>query len=283
MSTRQVAPEKIQEVEELKDLISQYKVVAVSSLQKVRAAQLQELRKKLENSAHIRVTKNTIIKRAVAQCKDKPEIKKLEKHLSGSNIFLFTNISPFKLAILLEKSKVKTTARAGDIASEDVVVPAGNTGFPPGPVISQLTAVGLPTRIQSGSVWITRDTKTTKKGETIDASLAVILSKLGIKPVEAGLSMKAAYDDGIIISEEQLQIDLEGLQKTLKEANAQAFNLSLSAAYPLPENISFLLQKAHNEAHNLALTANIPTPETITDLIRKAQAQTLSLMNKIPN
>lgn len=283
MSTRQVAPEKIQEVEELKGLINQYKVVGVASLQKVRAAQLQELRKKLEDSAHIRVTKNTIIKRAIAECKDKPELKKLEEHLSGPNIFLLTNLSPFKLAILLEKSKVKTTARAGDIASEDVIVPAGNTGFPPGPVISQLTAVGLPTRIQSGSVWITRDTKTTKKGETIDASLAGILSKLGIKPVEAGLSMKAAYDDGLIIPEEQLQIDLQGLQKSLEEANAQAFNLSLTAAYPMPENISFLLQKARNEAHNLALTANIPTPETITDLIRKAQAETLSLMSRIPN
>ena len=283
MSTRQVAPEKIQEVEELKGLINQYKVVGVASLQKVRAAQLQELRKKLEDSAHIRVTKNTIMKRAIAQCKDKPELKKLEEHLSGPNIFLLTNLSPFKLAILLEKSKVKTTARAGDIASEDVIVPAGNTGFPPGPVISQLTAVGLPTRIQSGSVWITRDTKTTKKGETIGASLAGVLSKLGIKPVEAGLSMKAAYDDGLIIPEEQLQIDLQGLQKSLEEANAQAFNLSLTAAYPMPENISFLLQKARNEAHNLALTANIPTPETITDLIRKAQAETLSLMSRIPN
>ncbi len=278
-----MAPEKIQEVEELKDLIDQYKVVGVASLQKVRAAQLQELKKKLENSAHIRVTKNTIIKRAVAQCEAKPELKKLEEHLSGPNIFLFTNLNPFKLAILLEKSKVKTTARAGDIASEDVVVPTGNTGFPPGPVISQLTAVGLPTRIQSGSVWIISDTKVTKKGEAIDARLAGILSKLGIKPVEAGLSMKVAYDDGLIISEEQLQIDLKELQKSLEEANAQAFNLSLSAAYPLPENIRFLLQKARDEAHNLALTANIPAPETISDLIRKAQAEALSLSRKVSN
>jgi large subunit ribosomal protein L10 len=281
LSTSQVAPEKVQEVEELKDLINKYKVVCVASLKKVRAAQLQELRKKLENSAHIRVTKNNMMKRAIAQCADKPELKRLEEHLSGSNIFLFTNFNPFKLSMLLEKSKVKTTARSGDIASEDVVVPAGNTGMPPGPVISQLTAVGLPTRIQSGSVWITRDTKTTKKGETINARLAVILSKLGIKPVEAGLSMKTAYDDGLIISEEQLQIDLEELQKSIGEANTQAFNLSISATFPMPENISFLIQKAHKEANNLALNASIPTPETISDLLRKAQAATLSLMNRV--
>jgi large subunit ribosomal protein L10 len=283
MSTHQVSSEKIQEVEELKSLIKQYKIVSMASLQKVRATQLQELKKKLGNSAHIRVTKNTIMKRVIAQCEERSELKKLEEQLSGPTIFIFTNLNPFKLAILLDKSKVKTSARAGDIASEDVIIPAGNTGMPPGPVISQLTAIGLPTRIQSGSVWINADTKVLKKGDTIDTKFAGMLSKLGIKPVETGLSLKAAYDDGLIISEEQLHIDLGGLKKSLGEASAQAFNLSLSAVYPVAENIRLLLQKAHNEAHNLAITANILTPETITDLLRKAQAETLSLMSKIPN
>lgn len=283
MSTHQVSSEKIQEVEELKSLIKQYKIISMASLQKVRATQLQELKKKLGNSAHIRVTKNTIMKRVIAQCEDRAELKKLEEQLSGPTIFIFTNLNPFKLAMLLDKSKVKTSARAGDIASEDVVIPAGNTGMPPGPVISQLTAIGLPTRIQSGSVWISKDTKVLKKGDTIDSKFAGMLSKLGIKPVETGLSLKAAYDGGLMISEEQLHIDLDGLKKSLGEANAQAFNLSLSAVYPIAENIRFLLQKARNEAHNLAITANIPTPETITDLLRKAQAETLSLMSKIPN
>lgn len=283
MSTHQVSSEKIQEVEELKSLIKQYKIISMASLQKVRATQLQELKKKLGNSAHIRVTKNTIMKRVIAQCEDRAELKKLEEQLSGPTIFIFTNLNPFKLAMLLDKSKVKTSARAGDIASEDVVIPAGNTGMPPGPVISQLTAIGLPTRIQSGSVWISKDTKVLKKGDTIDSKFAGMLSKLGIKPVETGLSLKAAYDGGLMISEEQLHIDLDGLKKSLGEANVQAFNLSLSAVYPIAENIRFLLQKARNEAHNLAITANIPTPETITDLLRKAQAETLSLMSKIPN
>lgn len=278
---RQVLTEKAEEVEELKDLMLRHKVVGAASLEKVRAAQLQELRRKLENSAHLRVVKNTIMKRAIAQCKQKPELKKFEEHLSGPNIFLFTDLNPFKLALLLQKSKVKTTARAGDIAANDVVVSAGNTGLPPGPIISQLSAAGLPTRIESGSVWITRDTVAVKKDEVIDARLAGVLSKLGVKSVEVGLTMKLAYDDGNIITGDRMQIDLEETRRNIEEAHGSALNLSLNSAYPTPENIALLIQTVHHRARMLALNASIPAPDTIVDLIRKAHANMLILNTKI--
>ncbi|MDH5532168.1 MAG: 50S ribosomal protein L10, partial [Candidatus Bathyarchaeota archaeon] len=157
MTLRRAALEKAEEVKEIENFIQQHKVLGVANLQKVRAAQLQELRRKLEDNAHLRVIKNTIMRRAIAQCKDKQGLEALEEHLTGSNIFLFTDLNPFKLVLLLQKSRVKTTAKAGDSAAHDVIVSAGNTGLPPGPIISQLAAVGLPTRIEAGSVWITRD------------------------------------------------------------------------------------------------------------------------------
>jgi len=281
MSLRQTMLVKAEEVEEIKNLIQQYKAVGIASLQKVRAAQLQELRRKLEKSANLRVVKNTIVKKAIAECKEKHKIENLEEHLSGSNIFLFTNLNPFKLALLLEKSRVKTTAKAGDIAAFDVIVPAGNTGLPPGPIISQFTAAGLPTRIEAGSVWVSRDTPVAKKGDVISARLASVLSKLGIKPVDAGLTIKAVYDEGVIITEEQLHLDLGEFRRSVEEAHTYAFNLSLKAAYPIPENIAFLLQTAHGEAYRLALNAGIPNRDTIAYLLRKAHAEMLSLSSRL--
>jgi len=281
MSLRQTLLVKAEEVEEIKSLVQQYKAVGIASLQKVRAAQLQELRRKLEKGAHLRVVKNNVIKRAIAECKEKPGIENLEEHLGGSNIFLFTNLNPFKLAFLLEKSRVKTTAKAGDVAAFDVIVPAGNTGLSPGPIISQFTTVGLPTRIEAGSVWVSRDTLVAKKGEVITARLASVLSKLGIKPVDIGLTMKVVYDEGLILTEEQLRLDLDEFRRSVEEAHAYAFNLSLKAVYPLPENIAFLLQTAHHEAYRLALSAGIPTRDTIADLIRKAHTEMLSLSSRL--
>jgi large subunit ribosomal protein L10 len=274
--------EKTGEVEQITQLVSQHSVIGIASLEKVRASQLQAFKKNLAGKVYMRVIKNTLMRRALENCKDKPELTKLNDYLNGSNIYLLTSLNPFELALNLEKGKVKTTAKSGDIAAFDVVVPAGNTGQPPGPVISQLNAAGLPTRIESGSVWVTKDTLVVRKGEKIEERLASVLSKLGIKPVESGLALTVVYDDGLLITQEQLRIDVEATKKTIEGAYGEAFALSLAVAYPMPDNMTVLLQVAHREAYALSIGAEIPTRETIGDLLRKAHAEMLSLSSRLP-
>jgi large subunit ribosomal protein L10 len=276
MPSKQVLEEKTGEVDEIIELLKEYKSIGVASLQKVRAAQLQELKKNLADKVYMRVLKNTLTKFAI-EGTGETELKKLEQYLEGSNLFLFTNLNPFKLALLLERGKVKTTAKSGDVAAFDVVIPAGNTGQPPGPIISQLNAVGLPTRIESGSVWVSKDTLVVRKGEVISERLAAVLSKLGVKAVEAGLSMKAVFDEGLMISGDQLKLDVEGTRKSLEQSRGEAFALSLSIAYPTSENIAMLLQTAQQKAFALSLNAAMPTKETMAELLRKAQSEMLSL------
>jgi large subunit ribosomal protein L10 len=282
MPSQQVLEEKIGEVDEITKLINQHKIVGIASLQKVRAPQLQAFKKNLAGTVLMRVIKNKLMKMAIENCKDKPDLKKLEEHLEGSNVYLFTDLNPFNLALTLERGKVKTTAKSGDIAAFDVVVPSGSTGQPPGPIISQLNAAGLPTRIESGSVWVSRDTLVVRKGEVIDERLASVLSKLGIKPVESGLAMNFAYDDGLIITRDQLRIDVDKTKQSIGSAQAEAFALSLSIAYPTTDSITALLQVAHREAYALSINAAAPTKDTIGDLIRKAHTEMLSLSSRLP-
>jgi len=277
---RKVIRQKAESVKEIRTVIQKYQAIGIASLQKVRSTQLQELRKKLHGTAQIRVIKNSLIDRAISDMQI-PNTEKLKEYITGSNVFLFTDLNPFRLARLIEKSKVRAIAKVGDVAVEDVVVPAGNTGLPPGPVISQLGSVGLQTRIESGSVWVNRDTVVAKKGEMINESLAPILSKLGIKAVEIGLALKMVYDGGNIIPGEQLKIDIDGFKRNLGEAYAEAFKLSISAAVPLPENITALVQAAASEARSLALGAGVVSAETIGDLVRKAHFEAAALSTKV--
>jgi len=276
MPSQLVLEEKSDEVEEIKELLQQYKSIGIASLKKVRAPQLQELKKSMYGKVYLRVLKNTLLKIAIENMGE-TDLKKLQPYLEGSNVLLFTDINPFKLALMLERGKVKTTAKSGDIAAMDVVVPAGNTGQPPGPIISQLNGVGLPTRIESGSVWVSKDTLVARKGEAINERLASVLSKLGIKAVEAGLSMRAVYDEGLMVMEDQLKIDVDGTRKRLQFSQGEAFALALSIAYPSSDTIVALLQDAHRKAVALAVGAAVPTKETIGDLIRKANAEMASL------
>ncbi len=280
MPSQQVLEEKISEVEETKELLKGYKSIGLASLQKVRAAQLQALKKNLAGTVYMKVLKNTLTRLAL-EGMDNDDLKKLEEHLEGANLFLFTDLNPFKLALLLERGKVKTTAKSGDISAMDVVIPEGSTGQPPGPIISQLNAVGLPTRIESGSVWVSKDTLVVRKGEVISERLAAVLSKLGIKAVEAGLSMKVVLDEGLIITGDLLKIDVEETRRSVEENNREAFALSLSIAYPTPENMTLLLQTAHQKAFALSLNAAVPTKETISDLIRKAHMEMQALNSAV--
>ena len=68
MSTRMGRPVpewKKKVVEEIKGYLRKYKYVLIADLYKVRAAQLQELRRALRGKALIKVLKNTLFSRAI--------------------------------------------------------------------------------------------------------------------------------------------------------------------------------------------------------------------------
>ncbi|MCL2642535.1 MAG: 50S ribosomal protein L10 [Candidatus Bathyarchaeota archaeon] len=276
MPSQQVLQQKTSEVEEIVDVLKDCKSIGIASLQKVRASQLQELKKSMKGQVTFKVLKNTLVKLALEEMK-KTELAPLEEYLEGPNVFMFTELNPFKLAILLEKGKVKTFAKSGDLAATDIVIPVSNTGQPPGPVISQLNAVGLPTRIENGSVWVSKDTLVVRRGEPINERLASVLSKLGIKSVELGISMRAVYDNGLIITGNQLIVDIAATKKSVETSNQEAFALALEIGYTSKDTIKPLLQRAHQKAVALSVSATIPTKETIGDLIRKANAEMTSL------
>ena len=125
MPSQEVLEEKSTEVDAIKDILKEYKSIGIASLQKVRASQLQELKKSMVGKVYLRVLKNTLMKLAIEEM-NQADLKKIEEYLEGSNVYLFTDLNPFKLALMLERGKVKTTAKSGDIAAMDVIVPSGN-------------------------------------------------------------------------------------------------------------------------------------------------------------
>lgn len=277
---RSTIQRKADAVAKLTSSIDQYDVIAFASLYKVRASQLQELTKRFRSGIQLKTAKNVLVKRALERSA-KRNIQALSKHMIGSNLLLLTNMNPFALSILLGKNKIKATAKAGDIAPTDIMIPAGNTGLPPGPAISELHDAGVRTRIESGSVWVMRDTVVAKKGEAIPPRVASVLSKLGVKPLEVGLQLVAAYEDGLVFTAEQLSLDLTATVRQLEDAHQQAINLSVNASYPTAETIRLLLQRAHMEARALAINAAYMTPTVAAEVVAKAYSHMISLASYI--
>ena len=277
MLTRQVthvAPWKKEMLQKLAELIEKHPVVAIADLQKVRSSQIQEIRKKLRGQAEVLVAKNTILKKAAdTMVEKKPHINDFADGLVGSNLLLFTGMNPYALIVFLNKNKVRVPAKAGDTATSEIMIPAGNTGLQPGPVISEFGEVKVTTRIEGGSIWVAKDTVVASVGDKISPKLASLLSKLGIKPMEAGLSIVRAFDEGLVLKLEDLVFDLESYKSDLTEAFRDAIALSVETEYVLPETAPMIIGNAYREALYLANEAEFPTSENITDLVKQAYSE----------
>jgi large subunit ribosomal protein L10 len=263
------------EVEEIKRHFEEYPVVGLVDMYGIPATQLQQIRENLRGVAHIKMARKTLTRRALDEIGG--EAAGMSAHISGQSALIFTSENPFKLYKLLEQTKTKMAAKPGETAPEDIVVAKGPTSFKPGPIVGELQQAGIPAMIEGGKVKI-KDTKTVvKRGEVINAKMADVLAKLSIKPMDVGLILKAAYQNGTVFAPETLAIDETVFLGQITLAAQQAFNLSVNAAYPTAQTTGAILAKAVREARSLGIEAGVYEKDIIDAIIGKAYRSSLAL------
>ena len=270
---------KAQMYQLMQELPKKYSVMALVRMEKVRASQLLPLRKKLLGEVEIVSIKDKIAKKAFEKL-DVPGAEKMKEMLTGQCVFMFTNMSPFKLNVLLGKNKVLLAARGGNIASIDVVVPPKNTGIAPGPMLTEFKDNKIPTKIDQGTIWILKETTPVKKGEVISTKLAALLGKLDIKPIEARIVLNSALSESILFSEEELTVDVDVFRDKIAQANQDALALSTEIAYVTEDNIAQILAKASQAGISLSVEAAYVTDETKEQILQKAHSQAKGVASK---
>ncbi|MHB8567661.1 MAG: 50S ribosomal protein L10 [Nitrososphaerales archaeon] len=268
---------KLDVLSKVQKLASEYDTIIVSKLHKVRASQLMLLRKNFRGDLAMVVAKNNIASIALRNAGMENAEEFLAK-LKGQNALIFTNMSPFKLFLVLEKSKVNLPARAGDIATDDIVVPAGNTGIPPGPVLSEFKEATVQTRIESGSIYVSNDTVVAQPGDTISPKLAGLLARLNLKPIKAGLSIFMAQSGGLLLLQKDISIDLNQYSSDLARAFNEAIGLATEASYITKETLPVLIIKAERGAKGVTLRSGYITKETADSVLGFAALQARSLL-----
>lgn len=270
---------KTQMYQQLLEIPKKYKVVALVKINKVRASQILPLRKALKGQVEFVCVKDRVAQKALEKL-DIPGIKGISEELTGQCLFIFTNMSPFKLNVLLAKNKIMMAARGGDIASVDIVVPAKNTGIAPGPMLTEFKEAGIPTKIDQGTIWIQKDTTPVKKGEAINEKLAALLGKLDIKPVEAGISLYTALEEGLKYAADEMVVDVAKIRNAFTQFHQEAISLSIEAAYITAENINQILSKAAHSARSVSIESGFMTDETKEQILQKAHSQANALATK---
>ena len=281
MTKKIAVPEhKKKVVNEMSDLMGESSITALVDMSSIPAPQLQSIRREMKGKISIYMTKKRLMKIALDKSRDKKKnIDALANYFQGMPAFIFSNENPFRLSRLLQKSKTKAPAKAGQLAPSDILISKGPTPFAPGPIISELSGIGLKVGVEGGKIAIKSDAVVARKGEKIKPKVAEILARLDIRPMDVGLGMVAAYEDGIIYTKDVLEIDERAFSGKLNAAAAYAFNLAFNIAYPTKGNIALLISKAFNDAKALGISQKIFDDGIIQDLLRRAEASMLGLKN----
>ncbi|MEM4272204.1 MAG: 50S ribosomal protein L10 [Candidatus Bilamarchaeaceae archaeon] len=219
--------------------IKSAKSVAVIDLRKLPDALLQKLRKKLrEKGSKVRIAKATVLQRALGQA-GKP--KEMADLLDKPAAIVATDVTPYELNRFLRENTMDVAAKPGEKATQDIIVPAGDTPLPPGPALSELKSAGLNVQIRGGKIAVVKDSTVVKAGDIITPEKAKALQTLGFKPFKVRANILLAYDGEYVYAPDLLDISAEPL---LLEAFMQGVNVGVNGSIYSPESIEQLLSQS---------------------------------------
>ena len=282
MIAPKIAPWKKDRVGELTEVLNSDGVVGIVDVGGVPASNMLDMRSNLRDSMKITMAKKTLIRLAWENSgRSNEELETLMEGAVQPCIVQSENLNPFELFIELEKTRQGRAAKDGELAPMDIVVEKGPTTFGPGPIVGEFNAVGIPAKIDKGKVAIQKTTTVVEKGEPISADLGIMLAKLDINPIEIGIILTGAIEEGFFFPASALNIDLDQVRTDIITATSGAFNLACNMRWFSEQTMPTLLSKASGEALSVAVEAGVTNETTAPLFISRANARALALAGQL--
>jgi len=229
----------------LRQLLDAFKSIFLVNVDNVGSNQMHQIRVALRGKATVLMGKNTMVRRALRSLlSELPQFERLIPHIKGNIGFVFTNEDLKEVRALIISNKVAAPARAGALATVDVVIPAGNTGMEPGKT-AFFQALRIPTKIARGTIEIVNNVQVVTTGERVGSSEAALLNMLNISPFTYGMTVVQIFDSGNIFGPDILDIDEKVLIDRFLASIKTITSISLALKYPTVVSVPHLLVNAY--------------------------------------
>ena len=268
--------QKEAKVEEFEQAIQEHEVIGILDMQSLPARQLQEIEREIEEFADIKMSRKTLMDIALENI-EKEGIDHLDTDQAMQPAFIFSTKDPFQLYSLIQDNQTSAAADGGEIAPNDIEVPEGDTGIGPGPMLGKLQQTGAQVQVQDGSIHVMEPATMVEAGEEITSDDAEILNQLGIEPLQIGLDLVIAYNDGEVFNAEELDIDTEQYREDIESAATAGFNLAVNAGVVNKTTASAIISEAAQKAKNVAISEGLPEEETIEEAVSYAHSAAQSV------
>lgn len=237
----------------LTTLLDEYPQIIIVECDNVSSNQMQKVRGVLRGKAVLLMGKKTMMRKAIRQhVHQNPQVEHLLPHLYGNIGFVFTNQDLNEVRDLVTSLKVGAPAKAGTVAPNDVVVPAGPTGLEPTQT-SFLQALNIGTKIVKGQIEILAPATLIHAGEKVGQSEATLLSKLNIRPFSYGLVPRVVYDHGIIYESKVLDMTLNDVRAVISKGVSNIAALGLQIGYPTMASVPHSIMNGFKNLVSIAI------------------------------
>jgi len=237
----------------LQNLLDEYPQIIIVECDNVSSNQMQKVRSVLRGKAVLLMGKKTMMRKAIRQhIHQNPQAEHLLPHLYGNIGFVFTKQDLNEIRDLVTSLKVGAPAKAGTVAPNDVVVPAGPTGLEPTQT-SFLQALNIGTKISKGQIEILAPATLIHAGEKVGQSEATLLSKLNIRPFSYGLVPRVVYDHGLIYESKVLDMTLADVSQVLAKGVSNIAAIGLQIGYPTMASVPHSIMNGFKNLVAIAL------------------------------
>ena len=133
-------------------------------------------------------------------------LSSITPHLSGESALLFSNSPPLEIQTFLSSFSPLSYARAGNIATQTFILPAGRLYSLGGQVSPEddvpitvqqepnLRKIGLPTSVVKGKVELENDFEVCKEGEALGSGQTTLLKAFGVQMAEFEVRVKCWWE-----------------------------------------------------------------------------------------
>jgi len=237
----------------LQALLDEYPQIIIVECDNVSSNQMQKVRTVLRGKAVLLMGKKTMMRKAIREhIHQNPACEHLLPHLYGNIGFVFTNQDLTEIRELVTSLKVGAPAKAGTVAPNDVIVPAGLTGLEPTQT-SFLQALNIGTKISKGQIEILAPATLIRAGEKVGQSEATLLSKLNIRPFSYGLVPRVIFDHGLIYENKVLDMTLADVSSVISKGVSNIAALGLQIGYPTLASVPHSIMNGFKNLVSIAL------------------------------
>src|SRR4030095_11556949 len=183
---------KSEQVTKAVEDMKKYKTVALLDLRKLPDALFQSLRQRIrKGGGQVLVLKKPVVSRVLAS---NPKLKERVGECNKPVALIYTDLSAYEVNQFFKQNRKKRSAKVGDIAVADIVVPEGDTDLPPGPALSELKAGGAHAQIKAGKIIVAKESVVAKSGEKLVVAKVKALKTLNVMPFEIMANMIFGFD-----------------------------------------------------------------------------------------